>query len=136
MRTRTVGSLLYIMYCYRYHTATDFDQSVFTQLIITVEELNDCINKAGASVIPDKNRKQKDWFRTAADYLIPAIDIRNEAFQKWSNDPTEPNRANYKTKRNKLINRLKRQAIGRWMKKIASECDESHIEGNPKRAWE
>eukprot|EP00978_Attheya_sp_CCMP212_P008766 scaffold20596_cov47-Attheya_sp.AAC.1 len=103
--------------------------------IITVEELNDCINKAGASVIPDENRKRKDWFRTAADYLIPAIDIRNEAFQKWSNDPTEPNRANYKTKRNEL-NRLKIQAIGRWMKKIASECDESHIEVNPKRAWE
>eukprot|EP00978_Attheya_sp_CCMP212_P015929 scaffold41313_cov53-Attheya_sp.AAC.2 len=88
--------------------------------IVTVEELNDCINKAGA---------------TAADYLIPAIDIRNEAFQKWSSDPTEPNRENYKTKRNEL-NRLKRQAIGRWMKKIASKCDESHIEANPKRAWE
>eukprot|EP00978_Attheya_sp_CCMP212_P019954 scaffold56669_cov57-Attheya_sp.AAC.3 len=72
----------------------------------------------------DKNRKRKDWFRTAVDYLIPAINIRNKSYQKWSSDLTEPNREIYKTKRNEL-NRLKRQAIGRWMKKIASECDES-----------
>jgi hypothetical protein len=55
------------------------------------------------------------------DYLIPAIDSRNEAFQKWSNVQTESNREIYKIKRNEL-NKLKRQAIvGRWMKKIASK---------------
>jgi hypothetical protein len=69
------------------------------------------------------------------DYLIPEIDSRNEAFQKWSNVLTEPNREIYRTKRNEL-NKLKRQAIGRYMKKIASKWDESHIESNPKRVWE
>jgi dihydropteroate synthase len=61
---------------------------------------------------------------TAADYLIPAINIHNESDQKWSNDSTDLNREIFKAKRNKL-NKLKRKVIGRWMEKIVSECNES-----------
>eukprot|EP00978_Attheya_sp_CCMP212_P029674 scaffold106163_cov48-Attheya_sp.AAC.1 len=54
---------------------------------LTVEELNDCINKVGASVIPnDKKRNRKNWFRDAADYIIPVINERNETYSKWSEE--------------------------------------------------
>eukprot|EP00978_Attheya_sp_CCMP212_P039062 scaffold199782_cov35-Attheya_sp.AAC.1 len=61
--------------------------------------------------------------------LIPAVNIRNKSYHKWSSDPTEPNREIYKTKRNEL-NRLKRQAIGRWMKKIASRSEPKESMGS------
>eukprot|EP00978_Attheya_sp_CCMP212_P006821 scaffold15889_cov71-Attheya_sp.AAC.2 len=102
---------------------------------LTVKELNNCINKVGTSIIPNQKRNRKSWFREAADNIIPAINQRNETYSKWSNNPSEENRSVFKIASN-LLNKLKRTAIGTWMRKIANKCSMEKVKVNPKRAWE
>eukprot|EP00978_Attheya_sp_CCMP212_P028965 scaffold101298_cov57-Attheya_sp.AAC.1 len=102
---------------------------------ISVKDLNDCINKAGKQTIPTEKRARNSWFKDDTDIIIPAVDKRNDKYEIWSNNPNDQNRANFTRARNEL-NKVKRSAIAKWMKKIAKECDDSAIKCNPKRAWE
>eukprot|EP00978_Attheya_sp_CCMP212_P046455 scaffold393530_cov33-Attheya_sp.AAC.1 len=69
---------------------------------------------------------------------IGKFGIENGKYNKmWSNNlvAESKNRAKFAKARNEL-KKCKQSAIGKWMEKIANECNERAIQCNPKKAWE
>ena len=118
----------------------DFNRLVETEIakhddhvkLFSTGEIGDILLECASKVYPTK-LSRKPWFEASSTTILPLIELRNKAEQRYLKFPTEENLI-FRSRARSQLKRVVKQAKINWLEQIASDL--SNMKNSPVLAWQ
>ena len=97
--------------------------------------LRDSIHESAVAAFGQKKRRNKDWFESNADLIVPVLEKKRNAMMKLKSDPRPENKLAYKTSRSEA-QRLSRQCANDYFTKLSDKIQRASDNGNIRKMYE